>query len=217
MRVKILLVDDHQMITSFYETALGYSDIDTVITVKNTLESAYKFIFEQFIQQIEIVFLDLSMPAYIEKGINNGEDFAKLLRKKYPKIKIIILSSIFSVTQLDRIIKHINPEGLIEKTDLCSYDHIVNILNKVINGEFYRSLMIEESITKNPYDFYLDSINKQIIILISKGIKTKDIPSHLSMTLSGVKKRKLKIKRLLKIDFGNDEDIIRESKILGII
>lgn len=217
MLYRVLLVDDHSMITNFYETAIKHSEIDTKITIKNTLESAYQFIFSQLIQPIDVIFLDLSMPPYTEKKINNGEDLAKLIRVKYPKIKIIILSSLFRIIQLERIIQNISPEGLVEKIDISNSDYISNMLNAVINGEYIKSEMVKKTINSNSNKIYLDSTNRQIIILLSQGVKTKNISKYLPINESAVHKRKLKIKKLLEIDFGNDEDILRESKLRGLI
>jgi hypothetical protein len=66
-------------------------------------------------------------------------------------------------------------------------------------------------------DSKFDVLNKQIITLLSQGIKTKNIPNHLNMTLSAINKRKLKIKESLQIDKGDDEAIINEAKKIGII
>lgn len=218
MVLTILLVDDHYMITDFYETALAYSEIEKIITVKNTLETAYNFIFSEVnVQAINVIILDLSMPPFKEKNINNGEDLANLIRMKYPEIKIIIISSLFNTIQLERIIKNICPQGLIEKSDISSYEHFIEIFTKIINGKSYRSKIVDKMFNNNINKIHFDNTNRQIIILLSQGVKTKNIPKYIPITLSGVKKRKLKIKELLKIDFGDDEDIIRESKTLGII
>lgn len=64
---------------------------------------------------------------------------------------------------------------------------------------------------------FLDSLNRQIIVLISQGVTTKNIPLYLPLTLSSVHKRKSKIKELLQIGHGNDEDIIRESQKESIL
>jgi DNA-binding NarL/FixJ family response regulator len=199
--------------------ALGDLKINSEITTANTLEIAYNFIFNQNkTQPIDIIFLDLSMPAYSEKNINNGEDFAQLIRIKYPEIKIIIVTSIFGIKQLNRLIQTISPEGLIEKIDITNSDYLIGTLNEIINGKFYRSEMVEKSIEMNLInDSKFDILNKQIITLLSQGIKTKNIPNHLNMTLSAINKRKLKIKELLQIDNGDDEAIINESKKIGII
>jgi DNA-binding NarL/FixJ family response regulator len=210
MPLKILLVDDHIMITDFYKMALANLKINTKNTTINTLENAYNFIFpKREIQPLDVILLDLSMPAYLEKNINSGEDLAKLIRLNYPKIKIIIVTDYYETIRLNRIIQEINPEGVLEKSDI-DYDGFLFAFNKIIGNGEYRSKTIEKNIDSNlNNNIYLDTMNRQIIKLISQGIKTKNIPNHLPINLSGRHKRKLKIKQLLKIDFGNDEDIIR--------
>lgn len=216
MPLKILLVDDHIMITSMYKIALSDLKISTEITTINTLENAYNFLFTQN-KTVDIVLLDLSMPAYSEKNINNGEDLAKLIRVNYPEIKIIIATGYCEPIRLNGIIKDICPEGILEKCDIDN-NLFLQAFIKIIDGQIYRTKTVEKSITPNfANNIYLDATNRQIVKLISQGIKTIDIPQHLSITLSGVNKRKLKIKEFLKIEFGRDEDIIRESKKRGII
>ncbi|WP_395056156.1 response regulator [Flavobacterium sp.] len=218
MPLKILLVDDHVMITDFYKMALADLEIKTKISTANSLETAYNFIFTQTkTQSIDIIILDLSMPAYSEENINSGEDLAKLIRIKYPEIKIIIVTGYCETIRLYNIRQNIYPEGILEKCDI-DYDIFISAFNKIINGEIYRSETVKKNISdKLNDDIYLDNTNRQIVKLISQGIKTKNIPTYLPITLSGIKKRKLKIKQLLKIDFGSDEDIIRECKIRGFI
>lgn len=216
MPLKILLVDDHIMITDFYKMALADLEMKTNITTTNTLEAAYNFIFQSKTQPIDIIVLDLSMPAYSEKNISSGEDLAKLIREKYPKIKIIIATGYCETIRLNSIRQDIHPEGILEKCDI-DYDIFMHAFNKVIKDEIYESKTVKESINNSSCNIYLDRMNRQIIGLISQGITTKNIPNHLPINLSGVHKRKLKIKQLLKIDSGNDEDIIREAKIKGII
>ncbi|WP_394758177.1 response regulator [Flavobacterium sp.] len=102
MPLKILLVDDHIMITDFYKMALADLEIKTKINTANSLEAAYNFIFLQNkIQPIDIIILDLSMPAYSEENINSGEDLAKLIRIKYPKIKIVIATGYCETIRLN--------------------------------------------------------------------------------------------------------------------
>lgn len=216
MPLKILLVDDHIMITNMFKIALSDLKINTEITTINTLENAHNFFFAQN-KTVDIVLLDLSMPSYSEKNINNGEDLAKLIRVNYPKIKIIIATGYCEPIRLNSIIKDIFPEGILEKCDIDN-NLFLYAFNKIIDGEVYKSKTIENSITSNlANNIYLDPTNRLIIKLISFGIKTIDIPLHLPITLSGVNKRKLKIKQFLNIDSGCDEDIIREAKKIGII
>lgn len=216
--LKILLVDDHVMITVFYKMALTKLEKCREITAANSLENAYNYIFNTSSKEsIDIVILDLNMPEYLEKSVKNGEDLAKLIRAKFPKIKIIFITGYCNLIRLKSILQDINPEGIIEKSDI-DYDSFITSFNKIIGGEFFKSETIKKTLYSNKLNnVFFDSLNRQIILLISQGITTKNIPYHLPLTLSAVHKRKSKIKELLQIGQGNDEDIIRESKIKGII
>lgn len=217
MCLKILLVDDHVMITDCYKMALKDLEINSEIISVNSLKCAYNFVFMQNPEVIDLAVLDFSMPEYLEKNLKNGEDLAHLLRTKNPEIKIIFISGYLNKLTLSSIIRNINPEGLVEKSDL-NYNSIHVLFKKVIEGKFYKSDRVNKTINQNRInDIHFNSLNREIILLISQGITTKNIPNYISLTLSAVHKRKSTIKELLHIDYGNDEDIIRESRKIGII
>jgi DNA-binding NarL/FixJ family response regulator len=218
LSLKILLVDDHVMITDFYKMALAKLKNCEEITSTNSLKKAYEFIFNKNRDEIiDLVILDLSMPEYPEKSLNNGEDLAKLIRVKNPETKIIFITGYCNLIRLNSVLHNINPEGIIEKSDV-DYNSFIIAFNKIIDGELYKSETIRKTLNNGKLNnVFFDSLNRQIIVLISQGITTKNIPHYLPLTLSAVHKRKSKIKELLQIEHGNDEDIIRESQKKGII
>jgi DNA-binding NarL/FixJ family response regulator len=216
MSLNILLVDDHIMITDFYKTALSDLEIETAITATNTLKTAYNLVFDINTPLFDIVILDLRMPPYLEKEINSGEDLANLIRIQYPKIKIVIITGHCEQIRLNNIRQNISPEGILEKCDI-DYDIFLEAFTLIIKGNTYLSETIKKAINTNFGKIYFDNVNRKIINLISQGVKTKNIPQHLPLTLSGVNKRKQRIKELLQIDLGDDEDIIRKCKEIGVI
>jgi DNA-binding NarL/FixJ family response regulator len=64
---------------------------------------------------------------------------------------------------------------------------------------------------------YLDSINRQIIILWAQGFKNKTIGAQLGLSDSAIEKRKYKIKDFFLINKGTDEELITEARKLGFI
>ncbi len=64
MNLKILLVEDHKMITDAYKTILNQHFKKGIeIITSNTLQSAYEFLFlKNNKEEIDIVVLDISMP-----------------------------------------------------------------------------------------------------------------------------------------------------------
>ena len=88
-----------------------------------------------------------------------------------------------------------------------------------MHGEIYYSETVKESINQllSKKEF-LDSINRQIIIMLSQGIKTKNLPQYLNISLSAVEKRKSQIKDYFCIsNKGSDEEIVKEARRLGFI
>ncbi len=132
-------------------------------------------------------------------------------------IKIIFISGNYDPLILKRIAEYICPEGLIDKIDL-NQNNLANIFNLIIAGERYRSETIKKTIGDNvaQKDFF-DNIDIRILLLISQGIKTKNLNQYIPLTTSAIEKRKKKIKFELGINNGNDEDLIREAKKLQII
>lgn len=217
MSLKILLVDDHPLITEAYKNVflLGLNEKVEIYTL-NTLKEAYKFILRSEHLDLDYVFLDLSMPADEEKNIFSGEDFAKLIRKNYPQIKIIIITGFYQTIRITNIQKQIFPEGIIAKGEIDSQSLLV-AFNKIRSGEIFKSEIIKKNIQNFYDDESLDDVNKKIITLIAEGKKTKNIQKILNLSKSAIDKRKVKIKEYLKIEKGSDEDIIKNSTFLKLI
>ncbi|MBC7438472.1 MAG: response regulator transcription factor, partial [Flavobacterium sp.] len=64
---------------------------------------------------------------------------------------------------------------------------------------------------------FLDSIDREIITLLAEGFQIKTIASKMNVSEDTVKKRKSKIKDLLGIEKGSDEDILKQCRILGLL
>ncbi len=217
--VKILMVDDHPSQIEGYKIILSYNQsgysIETVIA--NNCESAYEKMVNSPEQDFDIVFLDWSLPPYPEKDIKNGEDLAFLAKKHLPNTKIVMLTSHSESFLLYQIIKKIEPAGMLVKSDF-SAEELLLAFERIMNGETYHSETVKASIKELlSREDYLDAHNRQIIILLSQGVKTKNIPQHLNLSQSAVEKRKVQIKDYLCIEKGTDEDIVKEAKRLGFI
>ncbi|WP_442787432.1 response regulator [Flavobacterium suncheonense] len=219
MAVKILFVDDHPSQIFGYKTILTYNHQNAAIEAAEyyNCKEAFEHISQAGSSQYDVVFLDRSMPAYEEAGIFTGEDLALLVKKQLPEAKIVILTSHAESFIIYDIVKKVSPNGLLIKSDFGG-EELLEAFEMVLKGETYYSETVSKAIKELlSREDYLDTINRQIIILISKGFKTKSIANEVNLTESAVEKRKAKIKDYFCIDKGNDEDIIREAKKLGFI
>lgn len=217
--MNILIVDDHPFIIQAYKNALDkYSQqgYEFVITQANNCKSGYESITETK-TPFDVAFFDISMPEYAEKGIYSGEDLALLMKTEMPGCKIILLTMHTELLKINNIIKNINPSGLVIKNDL-TFDELIFAFDKILNNENYYSQTVIKLVGQAQYNnIELDAFDKQILFHLSKGVKTKDLPLYIPLSLSAIEKRKLNIREILEVKDGNDIDLINEAKTKGVI
>jgi DNA-binding NarL/FixJ family response regulator len=219
IQMNILIVDDHPFIIQAYKNALDkYSQqgYEFVITQANNCKSGYESITETK-TPFDVAFFDISMPEYAEKGIYSGEDLAMLMKTEMPGCKIILLTMHTELLKINNIIKNINPSGLVIKNDL-TFDELIFAFDKIMKNENYYSQTVIKLVGQVQYNnIELDAFDKQILFHLSKGVKTKDLPLYIPLSLSAIEKRKLNIRELLEVKEGNDIDLINEAKTKGVI
>jgi len=220
MDVKILMIDDHPSQIEGYKTILSYNNSGSIIqtTTAFNCKKAYDIITNMLNPiNFDIIFLDWSMPAYEEKGIKSGEDLAILIKKHLPDAKIVMLTSHSESFLIYNIAKKIQPSGILVKSDFTAQE-LINAFDFIVSGGIYYSQTVKQSLKDLiSSENYLDNSNREIITLLSQGIKTKSIPDYLNLSQSAIEKRKMQIKDYLCIQKGNDEDIIKEAKKRGFI
>jgi DNA-binding NarL/FixJ family response regulator len=218
--IRVLMIDDHPLQIEGYKTVLNYNEIGKHIEVVPVYDSftAYQIITaEMSVGRFDLVFLDWSLPPYEEMDIISGEDLAELIKKHMPQTKIMLMTSHSESFLLYGIVRNIDPAGLVVKSDFTA-DDLLEAFEEVLAGKTYYSATVANSIKELTMRAdYLDSINREIITLLSLGVQTKNIPGRINLSKSTVEKRKVLIKEFLGIDKGNDEDIVREARKMGFI
>ena len=220
MAFKILMIDDHPTQLEGYKVVLEFNSLGLEIqyTLANSCKQAYEIITnKEKTVFFDMVFLDRSLPPYEEMKIKSGEDLALLVKEHLPQSKIIMLTSHAEAFILYNIVKKISPNGLLVKSDFGG-DELLDAFDKVVNHKIYHSETVTKSIKELlSREEYLDTINREIITLLSQGIRTKSMSDYINLSQSAIEKRKVQIKDYFCIDKGSDEDIIKEAKRLGFI
>lgn len=219
-KLKILMVDDHPSMIEGYKIILSYNNLGLEIetTPAYNCESAYKIITNGSNKiYFDLVFLDFSLPPYEEMGIKSGQDLAMLAKVHLPNAKIVILTSHTEAILLYNIISNVEPNALLVKSDF-SAEELLSAFDKIMDGEIYHSTTVNHNLKEMfSQKKILDQQNRQIISLLAQGIKTKNLPSHLNISISAIEKRKVNIRHYFNLQKGSDEDIIREAKRLGLV
>lgn len=220
MHVNLLIIDDHLPIIEGYKSILSFNKSGYIINVTeaNSLEKAYKIITQEpKTISYNAVFIDYTLPEYPEKHLFSGEDLIPLVKKHLPEAKIALLTSHSESLLMYRILNESQPDGILVKSDVTA-EELLQAFELLIKGEtYYSTTVLKAKKELRPSDKIFDSYNRQIIELLSQGIKTKNIQDILHLSKSAIDKRKAAIKDLLEIDKGTDEDILREARKRGLI
>ena len=198
--LNILMVDDHPMIIEGYQNTLMATkseDQHLKIDIAHNCDSAVVLIKKAVHTKFyDVCFFDISLPPSKDGVYNSGEDLAKLARKYLPNTKIIILTMFNESLRILNIIKEINPEGLLIKSDLTSRELAEAFQHIIESPPYYSSTVNKFLNTTVISDIYVDEINRKILHLLSQGVKTKGLKNHIDLSMSAIEKRKKHLKLL---------------------
>ena len=218
---KILMIDDHPMIIEGYQNTIlsiksNKQEFD--IDIASSCDMAIEYIQKSLNNKpYDILFVDIKIPPSSDGLITSGEDLAKYARKVLPNAKIIILTMYNESYRIHNILKTINPEGFLIKSDLTSSELANAFQNILVNPPYYSSTVntfLRKTITT---DIFVDEKNRKILHLLSQGVKTKNLAEHVGLSLSAVEKRKKHLKTLFSVDDGQDETLIKEAREKGFL
>lgn len=220
-RYKILMVDDHPMIIEGYQNTLlatkkehQHLDID----IANTCDVANDLIKRSASDvPYDICFFDIKLPPSSDGLITSGEDLAKVARLYLPNAKVVILTMFNESYRIHNIIKEIQPEGLLIKSDLTSSE-LAEAFQLILDNPPYYSSTVKGFVnTTMSSDIHLDDINRKILHLLSQGVKTKSLKEYIDLSMSAIEKRKKQLKMLFDVEDGKDESLLNEAREKGFL
>jgi DNA-binding NarL/FixJ family response regulator len=218
--INILIVDDHPMTVNGYINVLSdekFEGYELNFTKALNCKEAYELITDNA-NTFNIAYLDLSLPPYPEKKITSGIDIGMLLRQEMPDCTIVFLTMHSEAPLIERLIKDINPQGIMCKSDI-DIDEFLNAFKIIFSGDSYLSNKIVKSLKDRVFDNYkLDNYDKQILMRLSEGIQTKNIPNYVPLSLNAIEKRKAHMKNMLLQGKGGDDfELIEAIKKIGVL
>lgn len=220
MEIQVLIIDDHMPIIEGYKTILSNNRLGANLKVTEALhaESAYQIITNPInAGKFDILIVDFTLPAYEALQIKNGFDLIPFIRVHQPQAKIMILTSHSEALILYKVIMESRAEAIMIKSDFSSIEMLEAFENIYQGGRCYTKTVIKlkEELLHNYRIF--DATNRELIKLLAKGFKTRNIMNELNLSKSAIDKRKAQIREFFEIEKGNDEDIIQLAKKKGYV
>lgn len=216
-----LIIDDHPLITNAYKQSLvelgKRKEINMQVETVSSIDEYIEFENSNSIEKIKLVILDISLPIGENKEILSGEDIGIRLRKRFPEIKIIISTTFNDNYRVHSILKNIDPDGFLVKSDLTPKELIYALDNIIDEPPYYSSTVLKLMRKHLSNDMILDDMDRKLIYELSLGTKMKNIPKVLPLSIAGIEKRKRNLKILFNIEGEGDSGLIRIAREKGFI
>lgn len=219
--LRILAIDDYEM------TMLGYKFIlerivfeghSIIVDTANTYEMGRKLIEDSVNSfKYDILFLDVQLFPPNEDQPHTGEDLGVLARKLVPETKIAFMSSFSDNYRINSILKTVDPDGYLVKTDIDPKTLEDAVKTITLNPPYYSSKALSAIRKKMTNDISLDEKDKKILYHLSIGTKNKDLEHYIRLSPSSIENRKRHLKSLFGTENENDLALILAAKNRGFI
>lgn len=204
--MKIILADDHYLVLDGLKLLLSTLDyVGEVSTAENYVKMKDILSKEKF----QLAFLDIHF------GKDDGRTIVKELKKTYPSMKVIALSSYNDSATIKTAI-NAGFDGYLLKLD--GREQINIAIKSVMNGEKYFSHKVQHiyvEYKKGSRHKELTPREKEILNLIVAEKTTKEISEILFLSEKTVENHRGNI--MLKLDVRNIAGMVRKAIMLGIV
>jgi DNA-binding NarL/FixJ family response regulator len=208
--VKLLLLDDHQIILDGLKTMLSH---EKNIAICCSCLSGIDALKEALIHHPDIIITDLMMPDM------SGFDFIKNVKSYNLKARILILSMCMSPNAINEAIL-VGANGFILKQN-ATHDEIIKAIDILMEGLNYFAAEILSTINSPPkykngnhvvsysnLDISVLTNNEiQVLQLYAEGLSNKEISDKLIITAKVIEKYKMNI--MAKLNLKSNIDLIK--------
>ena len=198
-RIKIALVDDHQMFLDGMISVLSNQTEFDILFVENNPKVALLKIKNNV---PDILISDVSMPEM------NGLEFIKIVKQDFPEIKILVLSMFESLQSVQDI------DGYLLKE--TSKDELIKTIIDIVQND--KKHFGSGQIKKDTFNFkksILTDREKEIIQLIANEFTTDEIAEKLFTSKSTIESHRKNI--FYKLQVKNTAGLIKKAIYLGVV
>lgn len=212
-KIKILLADDHQILLDGLKSMLEEEDdFEIVGTANNGVEAL------QCLDNLEadVLVLDLYMPRM------DGIEATAIANKKYPNLKILILTTNDEGSIITEILKN-GASGYLLKN--ASQKELVRgirlakagktVLSDQVTAKMIESMQQEHSKSKQPKIPKITNREKEVLEYIAQEYTAQEIANELFVSLNTIITHRRNL--FVKLDVKNSVGLVRKSMEYGII
>ena len=194
--ITVHITEDHKMLVEGLQKAIDESEIATVSGVSYNLAESRKAL---AFGSPDVLLLDLTLPD------GNGVDYCTEVRKKYPDIKILILTSHDEYSVARRVMEN-GASGYILKNSLS--EEVIAGIETVMAGKIFLCEEIDILMKKEANNtVWLTKREEELLRLIVDGYTNQEAADKLFLSLETIKSYRKNI--ILKLDVRNSMELVK--------
>jgi DNA-binding NarL/FixJ family response regulator len=210
MTIKVAITDDHPIVANGLKKILDDFENINVVAVYATGNDMLK---EVGASLPDVMLLDMNLPDL------EGPDLARQLLKKFPAIKIIVLTSSDVTVQVKKMLQ-IGCQGYLLKDS--DDKTIVEAIEAVYNGGQYLSPVIQQQLVNDMFrnknqkqNTLLTRREKEVLQLITQEYTNQEIADKLFISLHTVDNHRSSL--LQKLDAKNTAGLVKKAIENGLV
>ena len=169
-KIKILIVDDHQLIIQGLLCSLEEVGDFEVVTTSDCDDALHLIKASEKSAPFQVVFTDLSFDNSTKETIlNSGEALIKAIRVNEIQIKVAVITGHTETSRVYSVISNLKPNAYLLKSN-CEAAEIGFAIQKMLKNEYYYSHIIHQKIIRRKIaQIKIDDVAVQIL---------KELPKH---------------------------------------
>jgi len=176
--IRLAIVDDHAIFRFGLKLIL---EVEKDFKVEFEADNGHDLITKLNHNYVDLILLDLQMPEL------DGENTLQLLKEKYPKIKVIVITFKDQWDELKKIMK-LDIDGLFTKN--ANPKFLINALKNIEKPQFFIDPLLKSKFLNGMEDaphnpsllFEITEREKEIILLFAKEFTLKEISRILNIS-----------------------------------
>lgn len=210
MNIRIILADDHPTVLSGVRYELGRVP---TIEIVGTAASTDDLVALLSRNKCDVLITDYAMPG---GGFVDGLPFLQYLRRTWPDMKVIVLTTIDNPAMLQEMLKS-GVDGVLSKLD--DIDHLIAATHAVYAGATYYSPSVRAKTAATAIASHtapaLSPREAEVIRLYTSGLSISEIAAQLNRTKQTVSAQKIKAMKKLSIE--RDADLFQYAYETGLV
>lgn len=210
MTIKVAITDDHPIVANGLKKILDDFENINVVAVYATGNEMLK---EVGTSLPDVMLLDMNLPDL------EGPDLARQLLKKFPTIKIVVLTSSDVTVQVKKMLQ-IGCQGYLLKDS--DDKTIVEAIEAVYNGGQFLSPVIQQQLVNDMFrnknqkqNTLLTRREKEVLQLITEEFTNQEIADKLFISLHTVDNHRSSL--LQKLDAKNTAGLVKKAIENGLV